>query len=258
MRPGICLLASLVLNFICPLHSRGQGATSLPENVSQLIVTTSEGWNNHHGKMHLFERANSGGAWRLSSGAPTAVLLGRNGLAWGRGILPVPHGQAGIPTKTEKDGRTPAGCFKIGMAFGYASRLPQGSAFPYYQVTARDCWVDDPQHPAYNQHIVVDPKSPPPWYAKQRMRLGDFAYEWKLEIRHNVSPPVPGAGSAIFFHVRRGPNSPTSGCTTMSKENLLQLLAWLHPNKHPHYVVLPKAEYQVRVKAWNLPALTLP
>ena len=38
------------------------------------------------------------------------------------------------------------------------------------------------------------------------MRSGDFAYHWLIEIRHNSDPPVPGAGSAIFFHIRRGVN----------------------------------------------------
>jgi L,D-peptidoglycan transpeptidase YkuD (ErfK/YbiS/YcfS/YnhG family) len=183
----------------------------------------------------------------------TPALFGKSGLAWGNGVLPVPHGQNGIPSKREKDLRAPAGLFRVGMTFGYAPQAAKGITMPYYQVTARDCWIDDTAHPAYNRHIVVDPANPPPWYAKQRMRLGDFAYEWMLEIRHNSDPIIPGHGSAIFFHIRRGPAKPTHGCTTMAKADLLTLLQRLRPRANPHYVLLPRAEYQARLAAWGLP-----
>jgi L,D-peptidoglycan transpeptidase YkuD (ErfK/YbiS/YcfS/YnhG family) len=85
------------------------------------------------------------------------------------------------------------------------------------------------------------------------MRLGDFAYEFLLEIRHNSDPPVPGHGSAIFFHIRRGPDKPSAGCTTMARPDLLRLLARLNPAARPHYVLLPKAEYAARIAPWRLP-----
>ena len=94
--------------------------------------------------------------------------------------------------------------------------LPPGSDYPFHTVTAADAWVDDVNHSNYNQHVLVDPANPPPWYAKQRMRLGDFAYRWLVEIRHNADPPVPGKGSAIFFHLRRAPHKPSTGCNACS------------------------------------------
>jgi L,D-peptidoglycan transpeptidase YkuD (ErfK/YbiS/YcfS/YnhG family) len=181
------------------------------------------------------------------------VLFGKKGLAWGNGLLAVPHGAAGVPSKREKDQRAPAGFFRIGTLFGYGARAPGGVVNPYYQVTARDCWIDDPARADYNKHIVVDPDNPPPWYAKQRMRLGDFAYEFLLEIRHNSDPPVPGHGSAIFFHIRRGVSTPTHGCTTMARADLVRLLQALKPAMKPHYVLLPKAEYAARMQSWGLP-----
>ena len=227
----------------------------IPDKSRQLVVTVTEGWNTHRGSMYRFSRSKAGGTWQQAAEQPTAVLLGKQGLAWGRGLLPVPHGDNGIPTKRERDARAPAGCFKIGMFYGYSKQPPEGVVLPYYQVTARDCWIDDINHPAYNKHVVVDLNAPPPWYDKQKMRLGDFAYEYLLEIRHNSDPVQPGAGSAIFFHIRRGPDSPTSGCTTMTKANLLSLTGWLKPEAQPLYVLLPKAEYNARLKLWGLPAL---
>jgi L,D-peptidoglycan transpeptidase YkuD (ErfK/YbiS/YcfS/YnhG family) len=225
----------------------------VPDAVGQLIVAVADSWSSQKGRLMIYERTAPNAPWTPALGKSVPVLFGKSGLAWGNGVLPVPHGQKGIPSKVEKDRRAPAGLFRIGMLFGYAPAAPAGVRNPYYQVTARDCWVDDVKHPAYNRHIVVDPKNPPAWYEKQRMRLGDFAYEWMLEVRHNADPPVPGHGSAIFFHIRRGVSTPTAGCTTMAKSDLLMLLQHLRPNLKPHYLLLPAAEYNARIKAWNLP-----
>ena len=67
-------------------------------------------------------------------------------------------------------------------------------------------------------------------------------------------PPVPGEGSAIFFHIRRGESRPTSGCTTMAEGNLVHLITWLRAPRHPCYVLLPESEYQKKWRSWNLPA----
>ena len=156
--------------------------------------------------------------------------------------------------KKERDGRAPAGIFEIGQVFGYESNLPAGADYPYHQVTEADVWSDDPRSPNYNRHIVIDPKKPPDNYTHEKMRSGDFAYHWLIEIRHNSDPPVPGAGSAIFFHIRRGVNRPTTGCTTMAKEDLVKLIMWLRARRHPCYALLPAIEYDKKWRPWNLPS----
>src|SRR5438309_2057552 len=88
----------------------------------------------------------------------------------------------------------------------------------------------------------------------EKMRSGDFAYRWLIEIRHNSDPPVPGAGSAIFFHIRRGVNRPTTGCTTMAEPDLVRIITWLRAPRHPCYALLPAAEYDKKWQAWNLPS----
>ena len=213
----------------------------------QLVVSIAPGWDSTQGTLQRYEK--NGGAWK-PVGKPWPVLYGRNGLAWGRGI----YGQAeqGLHKK-ERDGRAPAGVFKIGRIYTYDRALPEGAEYPFHTVTAADVWPDDVAHPDYNRHITVDPKNPPPWYAKQRMRLGDFAYRWLVEIRHNAEPPVPGNGSAIFFHIRRGPTKPSAGCTTMAEADLVTLIRWLRSDASPTYVLLPAAEYEARRKTLGLP-----
>ena len=86
------------------------------------------------------------------------------------------------------------------------------------------------------------------------MRSGDFAYRWLIEIRHNADPPVAGAGSAIFFHIRRGVNRPTTGCTTMAESDLVKIVAWLRAARHPCYALLTTGEYEKKWRAWELPS----
>jgi L,D-peptidoglycan transpeptidase YkuD (ErfK/YbiS/YcfS/YnhG family) len=223
-------------------------AGGVPADCAQLIVAVAPDWNAMHGKMQRFERTGHGD-W-TSVAPPVPVLFGKSGLAWGSGIAG--QEESGLHKK-ERDGRAPAGIFAIGKVFGYEAKLPPGGEYPYHQVAEADIWSDDPRSPNYNRHIVIDPKNPPDDYSHEKMRSGDFAYHWLVEIRHNSDPPVPGAGSAIFFHIRRGVNRATTGCTTMAEPELVKMIAWLRAVKHPCYVLLSADEYQEKWSAWNLP-----
>jgi len=223
-------------------------ADGVPPQCTQLIVGIAPDWDSMHGTLQLFERQR-GGDWSPFS-PPWPALFGKNGLAWGSGLAG--QNEAGLHKK-ERDGRAPAGVFKIGDVFGYDATLPPGGGYPYHQVTEADVWSDDPRSPNYNRHIVIDPSNPPDNYSHEKMKSGDFAYHWLIDIRHNSDPPVPGAGSAIFFHIRRGINHPTTGCTTMAEENLVKIVTWLRVAREPCYALLPASEYNKKWKAWNLP-----
>jgi L,D-peptidoglycan transpeptidase YkuD (ErfK/YbiS/YcfS/YnhG family) len=224
-------------------------AQGVPNNSGQLIIAIAPDWNSMHGRLQLFERAH-GGDWTAAT-APVPVLFGKDGLAWGTGLAG--QNEPGLHKK-ERDGRAPAGIFEIGDVFGYDAQLPAGADFRYHQVTEADVWSDDPRSPNYNRHIVIDPNNPPDNYTHEKMRSGDFAYHWLVEIRHNSDPPVPGEGSAIFFHIRRGINHPTTGCTTMAEPDLVKMITWFRVDRHPCYVLLPASEYEKKWRAWNLPA----
>lgn len=223
----------------------------VPPNAKQLITAVASGWDSHRAILQCWERSSSNQAWQPVQSYRWPVLLGRNGLAWGRGAFVPPHQQ--IPWKMEKDGRAPAGIFELGRIYGEQPRLPTGANWPYLQIGRWDAWVDDPKLSLYNQHVRVNPNQVPPWFESQRMRLGDSAYKWLVEIRHNSNPIAPGYGSAIFFHVRRGPDRPSAGCTTMELANLEKLIRWIRPENQPYYVLLPQAEYDALRQSWALP-----
>jgi len=241
-----CLISVIAISIASNAH-----AAALPDNCSQLIVALAPDWNSVHGRLYLLDKLE--GKWQMHTG-PVQVLFGKNGLAWGRGIAGQDErGQR----KHERDGRAPAGIFRIGEVFTYDAALPPGADYPFHQVTEVDIWSDDPRSPNYNQHVVIDPRNPPDNYSHEKMRGGDFAYRWLVEIRHNSDPPVPGDGSAIFFHIRRGVNRPTTGCTTMAEGDLVRLVSWLRAPEHPCYALLTRADYLAKWQKWNLPEPSL-
>ena len=222
-------------------------ADGVPANCSQIIVAIAPDWNSMRGKLQRFERAKDD--WTAVN-EPIPVLFGKHGLAWGAGLAG--QDEPGLH-KRERDGRAPAGIFAIGEVFGYEPRLPVGGDYPYHQVTEADVWSDDPRSPDYNRHVMIDPRNPPNNYSHEKMRSGDFAYHWLIDIRHNSDPPIPGAGSAIFFHIRRGVNHPTTGCTAMAEPDLVRIIVWLRAARHPCYALLTAAEYEKKWQAWDLP-----
>ncbi|PWU06307.1 MAG: hypothetical protein C5B47_07705 [Verrucomicrobia bacterium] len=224
----------------------------LPSTCKQVVIVITRSWNSSKGELEGYRRL-AKGAWHREFG-PIPVLLGKRGLAWGIGIAG--QDQEGLK-KQERDWRSPAGIFKIGKLYTYDRALPPGIDYPFVTMTARDVWISDPKSPNYNRHLSVDPRNPPPWYARERMRLGDPAHRYMLEIRHNAEHPIPGAGSAIFFHIQRGPTIPTSACTVMTQKNLLGLLRWLRPQDSPCYVLLPLKTYKLKQDAWQLPGTFL-
>ncbi|MEY2481065.1 MAG: hypothetical protein QOI04_1992 [Verrucomicrobiota bacterium] len=225
-------------------------AAGVPDDCTQLIVGIAPDWNSIHGHVQLFERA-SHGNW-IAQGDRFPVLFGKTGLAWGSGLAG--QEEQGL-RKKERDGRAPAGVFRIGKIYTYDAQLPPGSDYPFHQVTTADAWVDDITSADYNRFVTIkDPTNPPAWFNKQKMRHNDFAYRWLIEVRHNSDPPVPGRGSAIFFHIRRGVDRPTAGCTTMAEPDLVRIVSWLRAPRHPCYALLTADEYAKKWQEWNLPA----
>ena len=111
----------LRFGFLMALASTGY-AEGVPDDCTQLIVGIAPGWNSMRGHLQRFERT-AGGAW--SPVAPAVpVLFGKNGSAWGSGLAG--QNENGL-RKTERDGRAPAGLFRLGKIYTYDAQLPAGS-----------------------------------------------------------------------------------------------------------------------------------
>jgi len=222
------------------------------DDAQQLIVVTANGWDATSGHLQAFERTDGG--WKAHD-AGFDVALGRNGSAWGIGLHPA---QDAGPHKQEGDGRSPAGIFAIGPAFGYADHIR--SQMPYQAMQASSYCMDVPASPLYNQ--IVDARQVGEAAVQgstETMRLdlhnkGDRRYREGFVIEHNPAA-VPGQGSCIFAHLWRAPGEATAGCTAMEPERMTALLAWLSPQAKPRFVLLPQAEYTRLQHGWGLPVL---
>lgn len=220
----------------------------------QLLAVTTKDWNTVDGELLLYERA-AGQVWR-PIGEKVQVVVGRNGLAWGKGL----HGdsaglaKASDPIKKEGDGRSPAGIFSLSSAFGYAPREQATTVkLPYVQATKTLECVDDSQSANYNRVLERGSVARPDWKSSEQMRRGDELYRWGVVVDHNASPPQAGCGSCIFLHIWQGMGKGTAGCTAMNAAMMEEILFWLDPQKKPLIVQLPQAEFARLRKAWHLP-----
>lgn len=238
------MIRSLVIFFLLGLSIR---AERLPATCHQLVLAIAPAEDSTVGQMLLLNKV--GSRW-IVVGSPMRVFFGASGLAWGRGLTRPPDKAV---FKVEGDQKAPSGIFAIGKIFTYDQSLPEGADYPFHTITENDAWVDDPRHPDYNRHVILSNALMRSQWQKHRMRLNDPPHRWLIEIRHNADPPLSGAGSAIFFHIARGPDVPSAGCTVMAKENLLRLIRWLRASAHPHYALLTREDYLNHWRGWSLP-----
>ena len=123
---------------------------------------------------------------------------------------------------------TPAGIFPLTALFGYASEMR--AKMPYIAADASRICVDDTSHPDYNRIVTLDAKQPPKSF--EWMHRDDALYEFGVVVDYNPKG-IPGEGSCIFLHVEKNASAPTSGCTTMPKQIIQELMSWLDPAKEP-------------------------
>ena len=233
----------IALSLLAAAVPAAAGAPVQP-SCRQLLRVESPSWASTAGSLTLWMRDKSGAPWR-QDGPGIPVRLGRNGLRWGRGLHATPRGKA---LKKEGDGCSPAGIFRLDTAFGSMPSAKSGSArWPWRQMTASHAGVDDPRSRFYNR--VVDASAvKKDWTSAEDMMPKSGVYRRGIIVQHNWSQ-LPGTGSCIFLHIRS--RSPTAGCTAMQEKDLLRLLAWLDPARHPLLGQLPAAEWLSRGAAWG-------
>lgn len=248
-----CLVLPLVIVSSMSGTAMAADAAAAWQSSRQMVLVVIPDWNTNHGVLRAYER--KGSAWQPVDGAQP-VTIGESGAAWGLGLnTPQTHG----PQKHEGDGRSAAGVFRIGDAFGYADATP--TQMPYRALQESDYCMDVSGSPYYNR--IVDERkvgeqgiagSSEPMRRDLHLK-GDQLYKVGFVIEHNAQGQA-GAGSCIFAHVWRSPTDATAGCTAMPESVMRQLLAWLKPEDQPVFVLLPQDEYTRLQKVWHLPALS--
>ena len=249
---GALLALSLVLPvFVKATDSSPPGVPPPIRSARQCLLVTAADWSSTTGSLVLLEKTKAGAPWRVHGG-PHPVMLGKTGVAWGRGV--VAFDRPG-PVKKEGDRRAPAGVFSLGTVFGYASATEAPPMkMPYLPLTAEVEGVDDPASKYYNRLVVRSRIAKPDWNSSEQMRSNDPRYRWGIFVKHNV-PPVAGAGSCIFLHIWLKPGVPTVGCTAMDESVLRAIIGWLDAKAAPLLIQLPRGEYERARQDWKLPAI---
>lgn len=203
----------------------------------QVVLVVAEDFNSTTGRLSCIEDGKV-----VCHDIP--VNLGRNGLAWGIGILQIPHDPK-EPVKKEGDGRAPAGVFALTEVFGYASK-PTGLKMPYIRATENLICVDDAASSNYNKLVYGDTNAK----SFEKMRRDDNLYRLGVVVGHNQKGRK-GMGSCIFLHIERFGGAPTAGCTSMSYKNLQRVVRWLDADKQPVLIQVTKAymkKVQTKIK----------
>jgi L,D-peptidoglycan transpeptidase YkuD (ErfK/YbiS/YcfS/YnhG family) len=175
----------------------------------------------------------------------TLVAWHRIGRCWIRRFGPwsTRLGFAGFSNhKTEGDGTTPAGMFRIDDVM-YGNAPNPGVHFSYHRIACGDWWDEDPNSPSYNRFVHLKCGVAPPFRGdSEALWRETSAYPIFAVVDYNTSPVIAGRGSAIFVHADVG--GPTNGCVGLLLPELVELLRWLEPTAQPTVVMGPRSEIE--------------
>lgn len=240
----------------------------VPPETQQALVVLTDHWQAVQGRLQRFERS-EGAPWQ-AVGSPIAIVVGKKGMGWGRGLFTLNDTQADY--RKEGDKRAPAGIFSLGSIFGLASEAQAQQwlnlRMPYIHLSPSVRCIGDAQSRHYNE--IQDINTITRDWARdennENMRRDairdEGAYRWGVFVNHNTSNAFQSrdkvSGSCIFLHIWKGDGSGTSGCTAMAKPELVNLLNWLEADKHPVLIQLPHPVYTQYQTPWHLPKLPAP
>ena len=134
--------------------------------------------------------------------------------------IPCALGPAGVVRrKREGDGGTPAGAYKLLLAYYRPDRpRPQAGGVPLRAMRRDSGWCEAPESPRYNRPVKLPAKD-----CTDRMWRDDRLYDLCYVLDQNFTRRTKGAGSAIFFHIARPGLTPTAGCVAIPLADMRKL-----------------------------------
>lgn len=122
--------------------------------------------------------------------------------------------------KTEGDGKTPIGIFKLGIILGMHEVVKNNNGLQYSQINKNMYWVDDAKSKHYNKLVDIS-KVEKDWASAEHLIDYPVQYEYLIEIKTNPEN-ISGKGSAIFLHCEA--NKPTAGCVAIDRESMKKII----------------------------------
>ncbi len=218
------------------------------ESLQALVVTTVTA-SSVQGTAQRYERKSTNSKWKRT-GDDFAVVVGRNGLAWDEDAA----AEGETVLKREGDGRSPAGLFPLTFAFGRPDK-PDQIKLSYSKLGEYSECVDDVGSTHYNRLVDRLKVGIFDWKSSEKMLEVGPEYDLGVFVAYNSFPVERGNGSCIFLHIWKDATTGTAGCTAMKRDDLLKVIEWADPAKHPYLVQMTEDGYRKYRKEWNLPKL---
>jgi L,D-peptidoglycan transpeptidase YkuD (ErfK/YbiS/YcfS/YnhG family) len=210
-------IAAAAVAAACPANVANDLRRPPAAATRQLITVEAATARTTHATAWIWRRA--GGCW-AAAGGPYPARVGSSGMRVNR---------------REGDGSTPIGTFPISSTM-YGVAPNPGVRSRYVRLQCGDWWVEDSRSPVYNTFQRLGCGVRPPFKVKTPdMSKERRAYVHLAVIEFNMHPIVPGRGSAIFLHARTG--SPTNGCVSLRRTDLVRVLRWLSPAAAPQIAI---------------------
>ncbi|MBL41683.1 MAG: transpeptidase [Rhodospirillaceae bacterium] len=142
-------------------------------------------------------------------------------LKWKEFNFPCNIGIGGISSnKIEGDKCTPSGTYPLREIMYRADRVKNlNTTVKKIKINKNFKWCDDPTDRNYNKFLIGPYES-----SYESIWREDNLYDLLVVIGYNDNPIVPYSGSAIFIHCEAKLKTPTKGCISLKKEQLLQLV----------------------------------
>jgi L,D-peptidoglycan transpeptidase YkuD (ErfK/YbiS/YcfS/YnhG family) len=194
-------------------------------SAAQLVLVTSRSWTGTQARLEAYENGPEG--WQRMLG-PVPARVGRTGM------IPAERRIAG-------SGTTPAGTFPLSLALGLEP--DPGTAMPYQHLTSGDqWWVGDPFSQHYNNlRSQAEGGFLPRESGRRASKLlaaRPVEYAYAVVVDFNRPYPVRTRGAGVFLRVSNGLS--TDGSVALEREDLLELLRWLDPERGPVITLAPE------------------
>lgn len=199
------ILKYIIISLIFIIAAPNISVASTKSDIEQVILVVGTG--GYKANVSLYEK-NINNIWIKKISVDGYV--GKNGIT---------------DNKKEGDGKTPAGLYDLGNAFGIESN--PGTKLSYRKINNNDYWVDDPNSKYYNKWVDIR-NVKKDWNSAEHLYAYKKAYKYGIVINYNMNPIVPGNGSAIFLH--NSTDGPTSGCVSIPESSLVGIMKEIKSN----------------------------
>ncbi len=197
--------ALIVLGLLpAPSLAFAQSCPAPLASAHRLLLVVPNAMHGTTGSAQRFSRASPRAPWRPAGGAFTALLSYR-GVAWAHAFRR--YAAKGEPIKVDGDLCAPAGVFRVGRSFGFASSRRAG----YLRLTRGVTCVDDPRSPAYNT-ITTRARVGGRVHGENMWRVKQYAQGLVVDY---PTDRRARAGSCIFIHLWLKGARGTHGCVAL-------------------------------------------